>query len=62
MYIANFLTGPGTKKLHVNVTLNFCEYLHSKINTKGFLENLSATHRIDFVESYYYGGTSYVNK
>ena len=40
MFIANFLTGPGTKKSHVNVTLTFCEYLHSKINTKGFLENL----------------------
>lgn len=62
MFVANFLTGPGTKKSHVNVALTFCEYLHSKVNTKNFLENLAKKHKKDFVKSYYYGGTSYVNK
>lgn len=62
MFIANFTTGPGTEKEAYNVSLSLGEYLHSKVNCEGFLENLSAKYLKDFVSSYYFGGTRYVNK
>jgi len=60
MFIANFVTGPGTQKTPVNISLTFMEYLHSKVNSVGFLENLSEKYRKDYLKSYYYGGTKYV--
>lgn len=62
MFVANFVTGPGTEKVHYNVPLTLGEYLHSKVHTVSFLESLSAKWRKNFVSSYYYGGTKYVYK
>ena len=41
MFVANFLTGPGTDKTPYNVKLTFGEYINGKWNSSTFLDKLS---------------------
>ena len=41
MFVANFLTGPGTDKTPYNVKLTFSEYVHGKWNSHTFMDKLS---------------------
>ena len=56
MFVANFLTGPGTDNTPYNVSLTFIEYIHGKWNSKRFLENLSRKYDKDFLTEYYFIG------
>ncbi len=56
MFVANFLTGPGTDKTPYNVQVTFLEYVLSKVNSTHFLEKLSKKYNKDFTNNYYYGG------
>ena len=53
MFVANFLTGPGTDNTPYNVSLTFIEYIHGKWNSKRFLENLSKKYDKDFLTEYF---------
>ncbi len=56
MFIADFITGPGTDKTPYHVKINFVEYLISKLNMIYFINNLSNKYDKDF-NNMYYGGT-----
>tara|TARA_Y100001938_G_C8018348_1_gene393820 strand:- start:619 stop:804 length:186 start_codon:yes stop_codon:yes gene_type:complete len=60
MFVANFLTGPGTDKTPYNVKLTFGEYIHGKWNSKTFLEKLSNKHGENYLTDFYYIGVRYV--
>lgn len=60
MFVANFLTGPGTDNTPHNVHITFGEYIHGKWNSKTFLEKLSEKYDTDFLTQYYYIGVRYV--
>ena len=56
MFIADFITGPGTDKTPCQVRLDLVEYIISKINQQYFINNLSNKYNKDF-NNMYYGGT-----
>lgn len=62
MFVANFLTGPGTNHSQLNFQLSLGEYIQSKISSRNFLENMSMKWKMDLVKGYYFGGTKYVSK
>ena len=60
MFVANFLTGPGTDKTPYNVKLTFGEYEHGKWNSHTFLDKLSKKYDKDFLNEFYFIGVRYV--
>jgi hypothetical protein len=59
MFVANFLTGPGTDNVPHNVHITFGEYIHGKWNPHQFLKNLSVKYDTDYLTQYYYVGVKY---
>lgn len=60
MFVAQFLTGPGTDNTPHNVRITFREYLYGKWNPHQFLKNLSVKYDTDYLTQYYYVGVKYV--
>ena len=56
MFIADFLTGPGTDKTPFIVSISFYEYLLGKINMGAMLERLGTRLNLDLINNYYYKG------
>ena len=56
MFIARFLTGPGTDKTPHNVRITFFEYLHGKVNSGSFLINLGIKYDKNLLNDYYFIG------
>ena len=56
MFIADFLTGPGTDKTPFIVNISFYEYLLGKINMGAMLERLGTRLNLDLINNYYYKG------
>ena len=59
MFVANFLTGPGTDKTPYNVKITFGEYVLGKVNPNQLLEDLSEKYDTNFVSEFYYIGVRY---
>tara|TARA_Y100000004_G_scaffold178267_1_gene220671 strand:+ start:462 stop:650 length:189 start_codon:yes stop_codon:yes gene_type:complete len=59
MFVANFLTGPGTDKVPYNVKLTFYEYLLGKVNPNQLLRDLTEKYDTNFVSDFYYIGVRY---
>ena len=56
MFIARFITGPGTDKTPYNVQITFWEYIRYLVNQKSFLQRLSIKYRTNFVNDFYFAG------
>ena len=54
MFIARFLTGPGTDKTPYNVRISFLDYLIYLCDTKTFLVRLNNRYHKDFLNGFYF--------
>ena len=59
MFVANFLTGPGTDKTPVNVKVSFIDYIVYLFSSKAFLKRISDKYNKDFISNYYFGGVRF---
>lgn len=60
MFVAQFLTGPGTDKTPININISFTQYLYAKWNPHQFIKNLSIEYDKNFLTEHYYIGVKYV--
>jgi len=56
MFIARFITGPGTDKTPYNVQITFWEYIQYLVNQEYFLKKLGAKYHKDFFSGFYFAG------
>jgi len=59
MFVANFLTGPGTDKTPVNVKVSFIDYIVYLFSSKRFLIRIGNKYNTNFLSKYYFGGVKY---
>lgn len=59
MFVANFLTGPGTDHTPVNVKVSFIDYIVYLFSSKAFLKRISDKYNKDFISNYYFGGVRF---
>ena len=56
MFVANFLTGPGTDKTPYNVQVTFLDYLYYILSKQRFLHRIGQKYDKDFYSNYYFIG------
>lgn len=56
MFVACFLTGPGTDKTPYNVQVSFLDILYYLLSSHRFLLRLGKKHNTDFLNNFYFIG------
>jgi len=62
MFVANFLTGPGTNHDPVNVRVSFIDYIVYLISSKRFLLRIGKKYNTNFLSNYFFEGVKYYGK
>ena len=56
MFVADFITGPGTDKKPCIIKISLLEYLQGKVNSSFMLKHLGKRLQLNLLNDYYYVG------
>jgi hypothetical protein len=62
MFVANFLTGPGTDHTPVNVKVSVLDYIVYLFSSKRFLIRIGNKYNKNFLSNYFFEGVRFYGK